>query len=266
MTALSLAVSSLAEGNSLMYNRHSFQPYNSKRRGSMKQLAFLRQVPLLTDLTDSELQALAADLVPLTFRQHEPILYQGDSGEMLYLVQSGRVRIYVLREEGQEISVKLMGPGEVFGELALIDDLPRSANAVAMEDTVVLTLPRSAYLHHLRRCPQLALNFMRTLSRRLRYTTTQAGSLAFLDVYRRVARKLLELAEEHGVVEGEGVRIAVHLTQQELATMVGATRESTNKTLAAFRRQGFIRMRKGQIIIVNAEALREYAAECSSTR
>jgi CRP/FNR family cyclic AMP-dependent transcriptional regulator len=129
-----------------------------------------------------------------------------------------------------------------------------------MEDTVVLTLPRSAYLDHLRRCPQLALNVMRTLSTRLRSTTDQAGSLAFLDVYRRVARKLLELAEGHGVTEAEGVRIAVPLTQQELATMVGATRESTNKALAAFRRQGLIRLRRGQIIVVNPQALREYVA------
>jgi CRP-like cAMP-binding protein len=226
----------------------------------MKQLAFLRQVPLFANLTDSELQALATDFVPLTFHQHETILYQGDEGEMLYLIQSGRVRIYVLGEEGQEISVRLIGPGEVFGELAVIDDLPRSANAVAMEDTVVLTLPRSAYLDHLRRCPQLALNFMRTLSTRLRYTTVQAGSLAFLGVYRRVARELLELAEGYGVVEAEGVRITVPLTQQELATMVGATRESTNKALAAFRRQGLIRVRRGQIVVVNPQALREYVA------
>ena len=204
MTVLNPTVDSLADGASLVYNRPGVQLSNSKGKGSMKQLAFLRQVSLFANLTDSELQALAADFVPLTFRQHETILRQGDQGEMLYLIQSGRVRIYVLGEEGQEISMRLMGPGEVFGELALIDDLPRSASVVALEDTVVLTLPRSAYLDHLRRCPQLALNFMRTLSTRLRYTTGQAGSLAFLDVYRRVARKLLELAEGHGVAEAEG--------------------------------------------------------------
>lgn len=260
MTVLHLAVNSLAEGASLVYNRPGSQLPKGKGKGSMKQLAFLHKVPLFANLTDSELQALAADFVPLTFRQHETILRQGDEGEMLYLIQSGRVRIYVLGEEGREISVRLLGPGEVFGELALIDDLPRSANVVAMEDTVVLTLPRSAYLDHLRRCPQLALNLMRTLSTRLRYTTIQAGSLAFLDVYRRVARKLLELAEGHGVAEAEGVRIAVPLTQQELATMVGATRESTNKALAAFRRQGLIRLQRGQIIVVNSQALREYVA------
>lgn len=260
MTVLHLTVNPLAERASLVYNRPSSQLSNSKGRSFMKQLAFLRQVPVFANLTDGELRALAADFVPLTFRQHETILRQGDLGEMLYLIQSGRVRIYVLGEEGQEISVRLMGPGEVFGELALIDDLPRSASAVAMEDTVVLTLSRRAYLYHLRRCPQLALNFMRTLSTRLRYTTIQAGSLAFLDVYRRVARKLLELAESYGVTEAEGVRIAVPLTQQELATMVGASRESTNKALGAFRRQGLIRLRRGQIVVVKPQALQEYIA------
>jgi CRP-like cAMP-binding protein len=170
MTVLHLTVNPLAEGASLVYNRPGSQLSNGKGKGSMKQLAFLRQVPLFANLTDRELQALAADFVPLTFRQH----------------------------------------------------------------------------------------FMRTLSTRLRYTTEQAGSLAFLDVYRRVARKLLELAEGHGVAEAEGVRIAVPLTQQELATMVSATRESTNKALAAFRRQGLIRLQRGQIIVVNPQALWEY--------
>ncbi len=126
-----------------------------------------------------------------------------------------------------------------------------------MGQAVVLALPRSAYLDHLRRCPQLALNFMRTLSTGLRYTPGHAASLAFLDVYRRVARKRLELAEGHGVAEAEGVRIVVSLTQQELATMVGATCESTNKALAAFRRQGLIRLQRGQIIVVNSQACRE---------
>ncbi len=226
----------------------------------MNKLAFLRQVPLLDNLTDRELRALSADLVSHCFQRNEIIVRQGDADHTLYLILSGRVRIYMLGEDGHEISFTIMGPGDVFGEMSLIDDLPRSAYAVALEETRVLILSQMACLKHLEQCPQLALNFMRALSDKLRRTSYQAGSLAFLDVYRRVARKLLELAEEHSRPDPEGIRIEAMLTQEELASMVGATRESTNKALGAFRRQGLIALRKGHIIVKNRRALREYLA------
>ncbi|HLF28805.1 MAG TPA: Crp/Fnr family transcriptional regulator [Anaerolineae bacterium] len=218
---------------------------------------FLKQAPLFSGLSDAEIDASAKDFVPNRFRQGETIFHQGDAGQLLYLIEAGQVRIFVLGEEGQETSVVLYGAGDIFGELAVIDGLPRSAGAVAMEETIVLTLNRDRFREQLRRTPQLALNFMKALSVRVRYSTQQLGSLAVLDVPGRLARKLLELAQTYGVAEPEGVRIAMALTQTDLASLIGATRESINKALAAFRRQGYILLRRHQVTIVDPDALRE---------
>jgi len=218
---------------------------------------FFKRVPLLAGLTETQLNALRQDLVRRQFQQGEAIFQQGDPGQMLYLIETGQVRIYVQDEEGQETSVIVYGPGEIFGELAVIDGLPRSASAVAMENTIVYTLNRDSFREHMRNSPQLALNFMKALSVRVRYSTQQVGSLTLLDVPGRLARKLLELAQQHGSVEPGGVQINLTLTQSDLGALIGTTRESINKTLGHFRRQGFIQAKHGHITIVDPDALRE---------
>ena len=218
---------------------------------------FLKTTPLFAGIPPDELSILAKDFVPIRFRQGQTIFHQGDAGELLYLIQSGRVRIFVHGADGQETSVIIYGPGDMFGELAVIDEMPRSASVAAMEETVVLTLSRDRFREHTRKSSQLALNFMKLLSVRLRYSTQQVGSLTFLDVPGRLARKLLELATDYGVAEDSGVRINTLLTQTDLAQLIGATRESTNKVLGAFRRRGWVVMRQGSIVIVDPDALRE---------
>ena len=223
----------------------------------MDRLAVFRPMTLFAGLADSELEALTHDLLRRRFREGEAIFQQGDPGQMLYLVESGQVRIYVQDEEGQETSVTLCGPGDMFGELAVIDGLPRSASAVAMDNTVVSILSRDRFRLHMRNSPQLALNFMKLLSVRVRYSTQQVSSLTLLDTPGRLARKLLELAHDHGQAEPGGVHINLTLTQSDLASLIGATRESVNKALGAFRRQGLIRTQAGHIVIVEPDALRE---------
>jgi len=227
----------------------------------MTRVEFLKQVPLFEGLKEAELEALARDFAPMRFQAGEMIFQQGDPGEALYLIESGQVRIYVSDEGGQETSVNLFGPGDVFGEMAVIDDMPRSANVTAMEATLVHRLSRECFRDHMRRAPQLMLNFMRALSIRLRYSTQQMGNLALLDVPSRLARKLIELADQHGVREPEGVRIGLTLTQSDLASLIGASRESINKALGTFRRQGFIHVHPpGHIVIADRDALRELGA------
>ena len=218
---------------------------------------FLKGMTLFAGITDAELEALARDFTPHRFQHGEVIFHQGDPGQMLYLIQSGHVRIFVMGEEGQETSVTLCGPGDIFGELAVIDGLPRSASAAALEDTVVLTLSRDRLREHMRRAPQLALNFMRALSVRLRSSTQQVETLTFLGVPGRLARQLLGLARDYGVVEPDGVRIDTTLTQSDLASLIGATRESINKAMGSLRRQGLVITRGNSIVIVDPDALRE---------
>ena len=223
-------------------------------------LEFLKRLPLFADLPEPEIVALSEDFVAHQYRQGEAIFYQSDPGQALYLIESGQVRIYVQNETGQETSINVCSAGDIFGEMAVIDGLPRSASAVAMENTIVYFLSRDRFREHLRRSPQLALNFMRALSVRVRYSTQQLGSLAVQDVPQCLARKLLELAQQHGQVETAGVRISLSLNQSDLASLIGATRESINKALGTFRRNGYILVEQSRITIVDPDALREISS------
>jgi len=218
---------------------------------------FLKHLPLFTHLTDAELMALAKDFTVRRFQQGEAIFFQGDPGQALYLIEAGRVRIYVQDDGGQETSVIFYSAGDIFGELAAIDGLPRSASAIAADETIVQVLSRERLRVHLQSSPQLAYNFMQALAVRVRYSTLQVGNLTLHDVPSRLARKLLELAQGHGCVTAEGVKIDMTLTQSDLASLIGATRESTNKALGNFKRSGIIRMEQNQITIIDPDALRE---------
>lgn len=222
--------------------------------------AFLHHIPLFNQLSDSELAALAADVRPQEYPPNALIFSEGEPGQTLFLVEYGQVRIFIQNDNGQEISVNVCGPGDLFGELAVIDQLPRSANAQAMDDTRVLSLTRERFRDHLRRSPQLALNFMQALSVRVRYNTRQMDNLNQRSVPARLARKLLELAQQHGVAEAHGVRLRLALTQSDLASMTNATRESVNKALGQFRRQELIKLHGGHITVLDPEGLRAHSA------
>lgn len=222
----------------------------------MSKVTALRNVPFFAGLSGQELEALADSLEKRTFGKGMIIFHKGSPGQTLYIIESGKVRIFIISESGQEISVNIYGPGDAFGELALLDGLPRSAGAVAMEQTVTFTLHRDDFLRHLEAHPRMARSIIEVLSTRLRYTTTYAESLAFLDVYGRVAAKLLELAERYGV-QKEGIEIELRLTQAELASWVGTTRESVNKVLGTFREQGLIELEGRKITILDRERLRK---------
>ena len=227
----------------------------------MSRVAMLRKVSLFAGLSDQELEVLADSLGKRTFGKGMIIFHKGSPGQTLYVIESGKVRIFILSESGQEISVNIYGPSDVFGELSLLDGLPRSAGAVAVERTVTYTLHRDDFLRHLEAYPRMAKSIMEVLSTRLRYTTIYAESLSFLDVYGRVAAKLLELADRYGLRNdgkdgSDGIEINLRLTQAELATWVAATRESANKVLGTFRDQGLIQVEGQRITILDMPGLR----------
>ena len=185
------------------------------------------------------------------------LFHKGSYGNSLYLIESGKVRIFILSETGREISLNLHGPGECFGELALLDDLPRSAGAVAIERTVTYTLQRQDFLRHLDQSPQMARALLAQMGAYLRNATAYAEGLAFLDVYGRVALVLLRLAERYGHQSGRAIQIDLRLPQTELAGYVSASREMVNRVLRTFREQGLIKIEGQTIIIVNEQGLRD---------
>ena len=220
----------------------------------MPKATMLRNVALFAGLSDQALEDLASSLGRRTFAKGMVIFHKGSSGQTMYIIESGKVRIFTLSESGQEVTLNIYGPGEVFGEFSLLDGQPRSAGAVAQEKTVALTLHRDHFFQQLEANPSMARSIIEVLTTRLRFTTEHAESLAFLDVYGRVAMRLLDLAGRYGTGE-DGTELDLHLTQAELATWVAATRESVNKVLGAFRDQGLIAVEGHKITILDLEGL-----------
>ena len=222
----------------------------------MNKVDFLRSTPLFASLPDDELEVLGRGLGKRTFGKGMIIFHRGSPGQTLYIIETGLVRIFSLSESGQELTVNLYGPGELFGEMAVLDERTRSAGALCMERTVTHTLHRDIFVRCLQGNPALAYGIIELLSGRLRYTTYHLESLAFLDVYGRVADKLLELAERFGG-QGQRARLDLHLTQSELASWLAASRESVNKVLGQFRDQGLIAVDGQEITILDRYGLED---------
>ncbi|HLZ80246.1 MAG TPA: Crp/Fnr family transcriptional regulator, partial [Ktedonobacteraceae bacterium] len=195
---------------------------------------YLKQVPLFAGLADEDIRELMSVAKRRTFRSGEVIFHREDPGQVLYVIKEGKVKISLVSPDGQEISLVVFGKGECFGELTILDGLPRSADAIAMEKVECYTLQRSDFHKAIMNNPKIAIQVMEVLSNRLRSTDQMVEDLIFLDVYGRVAKKLLELADTHGTKVENGIRIDVRLTQQELASMVGSSRESVNKVMGYF--------------------------------
>ncbi|HWS83368.1 MAG TPA: Crp/Fnr family transcriptional regulator [Ktedonobacteraceae bacterium] len=211
---------------------------------------YLKQVSIFNSLNDEEVHDLMSVAKRRTFRSGEVIFHRDDPGQVLYIIKEGKVKICLISPDGQEISLVVFGKGEYFGDLALLDGLPRSADAIALEKVECYTLQRNDFHNAIMKKPRIAIQIMEVLCERLRKTDQQVEDLIVLDVYARVAKKLLELAETHGSKQEDGsILINVRLTQQELAAMVGASRESVNKVLGYFTDKHIITTDKHKITI-----------------
>ena len=215
-----------------------------------KETLYLKQVPLFADLADEEVRELMTVARRRTFRAGEVIFHREDPGQVLYVIKEGKVKICQISPDGQEMTLTVLGKGEYFGELALLDGLPRSTDAIASERVECYTLQRTDFHNAIMKNPKIAIQALEVLSKRLRNTNQMVEDMIFLDVYGRVAKKLVELADAHGAkAEDGGIRIEMRLTQQELASMVGASRESVNKVMGYFTEKNFISTDKHRITL-----------------
>ncbi len=222
----------------------------------MDEGAFLARVPLFASLPRPELSRLAAITRPRIFKKDEIIFHKGDPGQVMYFIKDGEVRIYMNTEDEQQVSVAILSAGDFFGELALFDAKPRSSSAVAMERTETLTMHRDDFLSQIQAHPRIAIEILAVLSGRLRQADELIENLTFLDVYGRVAKKLLDLAQEYGSETERGREIRLSLTQHDLASLVGATRESVNRVLSLYRERGLISVDRSGITVVKPNELR----------
>jgi CRP/FNR family transcriptional regulator, cyclic AMP receptor protein len=220
--------------------------------------AALGRVPLFGSLNPRQLAELARVARRYRYDRDETIFYQGDPGDTFYVILSGQVKVGVTSAEGQEAILVVLDAGEGFGEFALLDDQPRSATIEATVPTEVLALRKDDFRRLLRQMPDIAIALLRVLTKRLRDTDQLVQDAAFLDVGDRLAKKLLALMETHGRPRPQGgVELTMQLTQQELASMIGATRESVNKQLGAFRDKGLVAVDRQRITILRPEQLRD---------
>jgi CRP-like cAMP-binding protein len=195
-------------------------------------------------------------------RKGTMLFQQGDEGDALYGVVDGLIRICIAGESGKELTLALMEPGDIFGEIALLDGLPRSADAYAAEDATLLVIDRTQFVPMLESGGKLARHVIELLCERLRENTERLGEHAFLNLGARLARKLQALAIAHGRRDNGGaVTIEVKLSQTELAQMLGVTREAVNKQLQIWTRQGVLRLDRGHIIITDEKKLAEYQSQ-----
>jgi CRP-like cAMP-binding protein len=221
----------------------------------MQAINRLRHVPIFQRLSDEHLTYLSARLGERSYPRGATIFHQGSEGDELHLIVSGQVRIFTNSESGQELSVRIFADGAFFGELALLDGRPRSASAEAMRATTTLTLHRTAFLQAIEAFPGIAITVLEELSGRLRATNTYIEHLTSNSAAQRVIRTLLDLADQHGIAEHDATRINLHLTQNDLASLVGTTRETVNRVLSGLREQGLVRIERAQLSVINLKAL-----------
>jgi CRP/FNR family transcriptional regulator, cyclic AMP receptor protein len=222
--------------------------------------AALESVPLFHDLPPDDLATLAARLRTRRHRRGEVIFHQGDPGDALYIILSGRVKISSPNETGVEAILATLRPGEFFGSLALLDGSPRSASATAVEASETLILPRDRFHQLVNDEPAIRDHLFAELAGELRRLTNHVEELHFLDIAGRLAARLARLAEEQGRPDEDGgIRLVGPITQGELAAMVGSTRQSVNKLLGYFVDDGLIRVERDAIVIVDMPGLLQAA-------
>jgi len=217
----------------------------------------LRQAPLFSALDDESMTALHASMAESKLRRGEVLFHEGDSGDKLYVVIDGKVKLGRTSPDGRESLLAILGPGELFGEMALFDPSPRTATATAVSETRLAGLKNESLNALLRTRPEVSAQLLQALARRLRRTNDSLSDLVFSDVPGRVAKALLDLADRFGRPATDGVLVAHELTQEELAQLVGASRETVNKALAEFVQRGWLRLEARAVVILDMQRLRQ---------
>ena len=213
---------------------------------------------LFRGLPDAIIERVAEFAVRRSFRRDERVFSQGDEGNALYCVVSGRVRIGAMAAGGKEVFLNIMEPDDSFGEIAVIDGLPRTAGAVAMERTDLVAIWRSDLLELLRSEPELAIHLLKLACQRIRWASGLVEESAFLSPAARLATRLLNLAMLHGRRSSAGIELRI--SQSELAKFLGVSRQYVNEKLNAWKAEGWVSLTYGKLIIIEAEALRTAAA------
>jgi len=221
----------------------------NKRHAIGERSPSLKSIPFFTQLAEGELDMLRSLAAEKHYPKNAVVLTEGEMGDSLYMIQSGKVKVFIGDQDGREMILKILGPGDFFGEMSMIDKQPRSASVTTIESSVFLVLSHAAFEKCVEKIPRIANMVMRVLATRVREADRKIGTLAMMDVYGRVASTLLELA----VNDNGKMVVSEKLSQQDLANMVGASREMVNRILKDLAERGFISVESKSITIINKE-------------
>lgn len=214
--------------------------------GAPENKAFLRRVPLLASLSEAQLDLLAAGSVRRNYPRGRTIVAEGEPSQSLYILLSGRAKVQRSDSEGKEVILAVLGPGEFFGEMSLIDDAPRSASVITIESSDFMAINKDSFKSMMMQSTEMCLAVMKGLVKRLREADKKIETLALLDVYGRVARVLLDFSESVG---GERI-VRSKLPRQEIAKMIGASREMVSRVMKGLEIDGYIvPMPEGKLVL-----------------
>jgi len=219
----------------------------------------LSETPLFEALSVEDAIALRRGIIDVQLDRGERLFSEGDAGEKLYIILTGKIKLTKAAPDGRENLLSVHGPGEMFGELSLFDPIPRTSSATAVTSARLAGLAHDDLRAWLSTRPEVAMHLLQALAQRLRRINDVKADLVFTDVPGRVAKALLDLAERFGVQTPEGVQVNHDLTQEELAQLVGASRETVNKALADFTARGWIQLAAKSVLVTDTDRLRKRA-------
>jgi CRP/FNR family cyclic AMP-dependent transcriptional regulator len=213
---------------------------------------------LFRGLSAATIQQIAALAIRRPYEPDALVFSQGDPGDSLYGVVTGKVRISASTREGKEMFLNIMEPGDTFGEIALLDGNPRTATATTTATSELMIIPRAQFLALLQREPTVAIHLLQLLCQRIRWTSAQAEDSALLTVPNRLARRLLSLAKLHGQQSPKGVQLII--SQEEMGRFLGISRQAVNQYLQEWRTQGWVAVGRGKVTVLDESALQTMAS------
>ena len=215
----------------------------------------LAQSGLFQGLPQEAVDPVVSRLETVTLPRGRVVFNEGEPGDSLYIVISGKIKLSRRSPDGRENVLAVMGPSDQFGELSVFDPGPRTATATAVTDVKLARMPQSVLRPWIEAHPEVGERLLHVLARRLRRTNDSVADLIFTDVPGRVAKALLQMADRFGSRDSDGLRVRHDLTQEELAQLVGASRETVNKALADFAQRGWLRLEARAVILLDVERL-----------
>lgn len=228
---------------------------NTQPKDEKRALWYLRKIPLIEDLSPELLKELSQQVEIREIRRRQVIYLPGDPGDRVFFINGGRVKCSKVSRDGKELTLAYRGAGELFGELCVLDGAPREEMAEAMKNAIITELPREIFHGLLTNDAALAFKFAAVIGQRRRQMETKLEHLVFRDVHAKLAALLIDLAEQYGVETEQGVQIGLKITHQEMANLIGSTRETISLTLAQFKKRHLLDLLGRTVVLLDQEGL-----------